>query len=139
MKALLLAHGHPLYDRIWSDQPPLFSLMLKAWMDAFRAGLLVPPEMAVFAEKRLETGFLTQEAVLGVITEYQPEQILLGRFELGRVEDALAGRYELVLRGSAGDLFIREDLVFPISAALIHYGPYVSKRMQPSSRTETSL
>ena len=31
MKARLLADGHLLYDEIWSDQPPAFTLMLAGW------------------------------------------------------------------------------------------------------------
>ncbi|MGH7786197.1 MAG: ArnT family glycosyltransferase, partial [Candidatus Binatia bacterium] len=33
MKALLVAHGHPLYVEVWSDQPPLFTHLLRAWFD----------------------------------------------------------------------------------------------------------
>ncbi len=32
MKARLVADGHRLYSEIWSDQPPLFTHMLRAWM-----------------------------------------------------------------------------------------------------------
>ena len=32
MKARLVADGHGLYSEIWSDQPPLFTHMLRAWM-----------------------------------------------------------------------------------------------------------
>ncbi|MFH0982595.1 MAG: glycosyltransferase family 39 protein [Planctomycetota bacterium] len=31
IKALMLARGHPLYTEIWSDQPPLFTYMLRGW------------------------------------------------------------------------------------------------------------
>ncbi len=31
IKALLMAKGHALYSEIWSDQPPLFTYMLRAW------------------------------------------------------------------------------------------------------------
>jgi len=32
MKARLVADGHGLYSEIWSDQPPLFTHVLRAWM-----------------------------------------------------------------------------------------------------------
>ncbi len=32
MKARLVADGHGLYSEIWSDQPPLFTHMLQAWL-----------------------------------------------------------------------------------------------------------
>lgn len=32
-KALLVARGHPLYAAVWSDQPPLFTHLLRAWCD----------------------------------------------------------------------------------------------------------
>ncbi|MCK4660716.1 MAG: glycosyltransferase family 39 protein [Phycisphaerae bacterium] len=31
IKALMLAKGHTLYAEIWSDQPPLFTYMLRGW------------------------------------------------------------------------------------------------------------
>lgn len=31
IKALMVAQGHPLYTETWSDQPPLFSYMLRCW------------------------------------------------------------------------------------------------------------
>ncbi len=77
---------------------------------AFRAGLLVPPELAVFTKKRLRSGFLSESQVIGVIDAYRPEQILLGRFKLDRLKEFLHGRYALALQGNAGDLYVREDL-----------------------------
>ncbi|MGE3499278.1 MAG: glycosyltransferase family 39 protein [Candidatus Binatia bacterium] len=35
IKALLVDRGYALYADIWSDQPPLFTLALRAWLDAF--------------------------------------------------------------------------------------------------------
>ena len=31
IKALMLSKGHALYSEIWSDQPPLFTYMLRGW------------------------------------------------------------------------------------------------------------
>lgn len=47
---------------------------------AFYADLNVPPEIAVFARKRLASGYLTEELLTSVIKRYHPEQVILGRF-----------------------------------------------------------
>lgn len=47
---------------------------------AFYANLNVPPEIAVFSKKRLESGYLTVDKLHTVLKTYQPEQIVLGRF-----------------------------------------------------------
>lgn len=46
----------------------------------FYASLNVPPEIAVFSTKRLNSGNLSIEELQVVLETYQPEQILLGRF-----------------------------------------------------------
>lgn len=80
---------------------------------AFRAGLLVPPELAVFTEKRLETGFLTEAQVLESIEAYQPEQVLLGRFEYDALQEYLARRYRSVAEKTGVRLYIREGVLPP--------------------------
>jgi hypothetical protein len=77
---------------------------------AFRANLLVPPELAVFTEKRVETGFLTEAQALDVIKAYQPEQILLGRFRYQRLDDYVAERYAPVVEKEGARLYVREGL-----------------------------
>ena len=47
---------------------------------AFYADLDVPPEIAVFARKRLASGYLTDELLTSVMEMYHPEQVILGRF-----------------------------------------------------------
>jgi hypothetical protein len=49
---------------------------------AFYAGLRVPPEVAVFSHKRLLGGYFTPAEQLACLRRYQPEQVLLGRFQL---------------------------------------------------------
>jgi PelA/Pel-15E family pectate lyase len=49
-------------------------------LDAYRANSLVPPELAVFTEKRLVTGNLTNETVAESINRYLPDEVLLRRF-----------------------------------------------------------
>lgn len=40
MKALLVDRGYRLYDQIWSDQPPLFTHLLRFWFDCFGADVV---------------------------------------------------------------------------------------------------
>lgn len=49
-------------------------------MYTFCAGLKVPPEIAVFSNKRLKSGNLTIDNLFSVLKKYKPEQIVLGRF-----------------------------------------------------------
>ncbi|MCJ7512216.1 MAG: glycosyltransferase family 39 protein [Anaerolineales bacterium] len=46
MKAFLHAAGHPLYSQVYSDQPPLFTLLLSSLIKAFGAKVL-PARLAV--------------------------------------------------------------------------------------------
>lgn len=47
----------------------------------FYADLLVPPEIAVFSTKRINTGQMTQNEIYELLVKYRPEQILIGRFK----------------------------------------------------------
>jgi hypothetical protein len=79
-------------------------------MYAFRAGLSVPPELAVLSKKRIQTGYLTQEEITEVIQKYQPEQILLERFNFPKVEDAMQADYEIIYAHEGVRLYIRADI-----------------------------
>jgi hypothetical protein len=79
-------------------------------MFAYRVGLLVPPESAVFSAKRVETGYLTDAELLAVLQEYNPEQVLLGRFRYPRVENHLANYYHVVHQDDETKLYIRNGL-----------------------------
>ena len=80
-------------------------------MYAFRARLLVPPELAVFSSKRLETGNLTEAQIIDAIRQYKPEQVLLGRFQYPQVERYLAQGYRLIyFKGDQIKLYIRQDI-----------------------------
>ena len=79
-------------------------------MYAFRARLPVPPNLAVFSQKRVETGNLTEEQLLETIKEWNPEQVLLGRFQFPRVEAYLRQDYRIVHATANIKLYIRRDL-----------------------------
>jgi 4-amino-4-deoxy-L-arabinose transferase-like glycosyltransferase len=79
-------------------------------MYAFRAGLSVPPELAVLSKKRIQTGYLTQEEIIEIIQQYQPEQILLERFDFPNVEAAMQTDYEILYAHEGVRLYIRADI-----------------------------
>ncbi len=81
-------------------------------MYAFRAGKLVPPNLAVISWKRFAAGELTETEIMDTVEEYQPEQILLGRFELPALEPYLNEHYfKLLQREDDLVLYIRKDLL----------------------------
>lgn len=87
-------------------------LFTDAPMFAFRARLPVPPELAVITDKRLRTGYLTDEEILATVKRYQPEQVLLGRFTLPGLSEYLEANYQLVARKEDElKLYIRNDLL----------------------------
>ncbi|MCP4164845.1 MAG: glycosyltransferase family 39 protein [Chloroflexi bacterium] len=47
---------------------------------AAKAGLLVPPSLAVFTKKRITSGALSDDMLMEVLTDYEPQVLLLERF-----------------------------------------------------------
>ncbi len=47
---------------------------------AFYTSLKVPPELAVFSTKRIASGSLSDAALMRILQNYQPEQVVLGRY-----------------------------------------------------------
>jgi 4-amino-4-deoxy-L-arabinose transferase-like glycosyltransferase len=82
-------------------------------MYAFRAGVLVPPAMAVISDKRMSSGELNEGEIIRIIQEYNPEQVLWGRYRLPTLEAYLAGHYRLLYVRHNTKLYIREDLGGP--------------------------
>ncbi len=77
---------------------------------AFRVGKPVPPILATFSQKRLSTGSLTQDDILNAMREFQPEQVMMARFQIPALEEYLREHYTLVLSREFFRLFIRNDL-----------------------------
>jgi len=77
---------------------------------AFRNRITVPPEIAVFSQKRLETGEITEADVINLIETYQPEQVFIGRFDLPEVERYLQDHYLQVYYRGDMYLYIRSDI-----------------------------
>lgn len=81
-------------------------------MYAFRAGIPVPPELAVISAKRIAAGELSGSELLNAVQEYKPEQVLLGRFDFPELQEYLAENYYLILeRPGELKLYARQDLL----------------------------
>lgn len=80
-------------------------------MYAFRAGINVPPELAVLSWKRMAAGELSGAQVLESLRRRRPEQVLLGRFDFPEIWPYLEDGYRLVFE-RPGDLrlYVRKDL-----------------------------
>lgn len=78
-------------------------------MDAFRAGLVVPPEFAVFSLKRMVQGGITPEEIVGVLEAYKPVQASFRRFALDApVSEYLENNYWRVPNRDAAPHYIRK-------------------------------
>lgn len=80
-------------------------------MYAFRVHRPVPPALATFSSKRLATGALNDEEILAAMRAYQPEQVLMARFEIPALEEYLQKNYTLILSVEYFRLFLRNDLI----------------------------
>jgi 4-amino-4-deoxy-L-arabinose transferase-like glycosyltransferase len=80
-------------------------------MYAFRVGRPVPPNVATFSSKRLATGSLTEEDILTAMRDYQPEQVLMARFQIPALEAYLQEHYSLILSAEFFRLFLRNDIL----------------------------
>jgi PelA/Pel-15E family pectate lyase len=86
-------------DTILTDRP----------IFAFRAGVPVVPETAVFSGKRLHTGLLDEARLIEVVAGERPALVLLGRFSLPRLRAEVRARYRAVLERRGQTLFRRAD------------------------------
>jgi 4-amino-4-deoxy-L-arabinose transferase-like glycosyltransferase len=80
-------------------------------MYAFYARLPVPPNLVVFSRKRFDTGQLTEAEILEGIQKYQPEQVLLGRADLPRVQQYLKENYRLVFAQHDTELYVLDRVL----------------------------
>lgn len=79
-------------------------------MYAFRARLPVPPNLAAFTSKRVNTGNLAEAELLETMRAYQPEQVMMGRFDFPELQAYLNAHYNLLLDQLDMRLYIRKDL-----------------------------
>jgi 4-amino-4-deoxy-L-arabinose transferase-like glycosyltransferase len=73
----------------------------------------VPPDLATFTLKRLATKALTEEEVISSVKVYKPEQVLLTRFNLPKLEIQLMKNYSLILEKRDYRLYVRNDIYVP--------------------------
>jgi 4-amino-4-deoxy-L-arabinose transferase-like glycosyltransferase len=79
-------------------------------MFAFRAGISVPPNLAVISWKRFAAGDLTEDEILQTLRQLRPEQVFFGRFDLPKVNQYLAENYRETLHWEEMNLYVRNDL-----------------------------
>jgi hypothetical protein len=79
-------------------------------MLAVRLGTSVPPEIAALTGKRLLTGELSEQEIISIIEDRQPELVALARFGLPKVDAYLQQHYRLVHKVTDHRLFVREDV-----------------------------
>jgi hypothetical protein len=80
-------------------------------IDAYRAKVLVPPELAVFSFKRLKQGYLPVETIMHAIREYRPSVVRFHRFPVDPVVDIfLRESSYVVVTAAGGRNYIRGDL-----------------------------
>lgn len=81
-------------------------------MFPFRAGIPVPPNLAVISGKRFAAGELSERDIIESVDEFKPEQVLIGRFDLPLLESYLEENYLPILeREDELKLYVRMDLL----------------------------
>lgn len=79
-------------------------------MYAFRADMLVPPEMAVLSSKRLMAGDFSDQELIDIIDQYKPGLIMLDRFNFPGVQQTLDAGYNLDYSRFNMHLYARNDI-----------------------------
>jgi hypothetical protein len=79
-------------------------------MYAFRADILVPPELAVFSRKRLVAGDLTDQELQAAFQKYDPELVMLDRFDYPGLQTTLDAGYEEGFTFLNLHLYVRKDI-----------------------------
>ena len=81
-------------------------------MFAFRAKLPVPPYLAVISNKRIAAGDLTDDQILEILVEYQPEQFFPARYDLPVIQEYMSIRnFRRVDSSKKFRLYVRNDIL----------------------------
>lgn len=101
----------PLLARMKELAPRAAWCVTDVPMYAMRAGLAVPPEIAVLTTKRLRTGQYTEQDMLEQIARLAPDLIYLARFEWPAVQASLDAdvRYRHDPAAQAGAFYVRAE------------------------------
>lgn len=79
-------------------------------MDAYRAGLPVPPETVVYSRKRVDAGNIGPGWLIDAIQKYDVEQVMMRRFEMpDELKDWLDGRYRRLENDAELEHYLRID------------------------------
>ncbi len=99
--ALMSEYAH-LTNWVYTDRP----------MFAFRTQLPVPPYLAVLSKKRIAAGVLTEDQILEILEEYEPEQVFSGRLDLPVVQEYLSTRkYDRIDSSTQYRLNVLEEIL----------------------------
>ena len=99
--ALMADYAH-LTNWVYTDRP----------MFAFRTQLSVPPHLAVLSKKRIAAGVLTEDQILEILEEYEPEQVFSGRLNLPVIQEYLSSRnYDRIDSSAHYRLNVLEDFL----------------------------
>ena len=79
-------------------------------MYAFRADMLVPPEMAVVSRKRLVAGDFPDQELVALLHQYNPELVMLDRFDYPGIQATLDASYDMKYTRFNKHLYVRNDL-----------------------------
>jgi hypothetical protein len=98
----LMSEYAPLTNWVYTDRP----------MFAFRTQLPVPPHLAVLSKKRIAAGVLTEDQILEILVEYEPEQVFSGRLDLPVIQEYLSTRkYDRIDSSAQYRLNVLEEIL----------------------------
>jgi uncharacterized membrane protein len=97
----------------FTNHPTAEPWVVTDWpMDAYRAGVLVPPELAVFVEKRRLNGYLPTKLIISVIRERRPSQVMFNWLPVDpELERFLNNSFYVRMIWTAERHYVRSDLV----------------------------
>jgi hypothetical protein len=103
-----------LLESVVTYAPQTHWMLTDRPMYAFRAGLLVPPEIAVFSLKRVENNEIDGIELAGLLQTYEPEQILFTRYETSRFNLMIPQNYRRVSAPEPDTMYyLRDDIKRP--------------------------
>jgi len=102
--------------KLKSNPPDKQWVVTDLGIDAYRAGALVPPELAVYSSKRWISGYLPAKLVISVIRDRRPSQVMFNWLPLDpEVKHFLDDSFYIRMIWSTEPHYIRSDLVHPES------------------------
>jgi hypothetical protein len=100
----------PFIEEISKRASKIGWLLTDSPMYAFRAGVVVPPPLAVISDKRFMSGELSEQQLINYLDSYNPGMVLIGRFKLTRLEAYVRNSYRQIYYWGKRRLYLRGDL-----------------------------